>query len=109
MIKKATSTITEGAKKALQPESLGVVAGFAGSRVVERLAYGMFLPVFGVNDGVNTLTTSQRTARIVLKAGAAVLVAGTLFGAKQPVVRGAAVGLVGGWTWHLLNDFGVNV
>lgn len=109
MLKNVGKTIQSGAKQALKAESLGVVGGFAGSRVVERLAYGAFRGVFGHNSGPGSLSGRERTARIVFKAATAVLVAGVGFSARNAVARGAAVGMVGGLTWHVLNDLGINV
>jgi hypothetical protein len=108
-VKQATGAVTKGVRNATKPELISTVAGFAGSRVLEKLAYENFRNVFGDNSVEGGLTSPQRTARTVLKATAAVLVAGTMIPSRNGNIRGAGVGLASGLLWHVLNDFNINV
>lgn len=108
-LKQATGAVSKGVRNATRPELLSTVAGFAGSRVVEKAAYSGFRQVFGDNSVDGGLTQGQKTARTVFKAAGAVLVAGTLIPSRNRNVQAAGVGLASGLLWHVLNDFGINV
>lgn len=103
------NTLKAGAKVATKPQALATVAGLAGSRVLEVAAYKSARGVFGTNTGPGSLTGAQRTARVLYKAAYVVLAGGLLVTRPNEIAKGAGVGLVAGGTWHILNDFGINV
>lgn len=102
-------TVTKGAQKAIAPTSLATVGGFAGSGIIETTLYSMARGTFGDNSAEGGLTRGQRTARTLAKAGVAIAAAVASMEVRQPHLRAAALGTMAGATWHILNDFGVNV
>lgn len=98
-----------GAKRAIATESLATVGGFAASRVIERTLWQLAPGTFGVNDGTQTLTAAQKTARTISTALVAVAAGAALVTHRNKHVRAAGVGLMAGATWHTLNQLGINV
>lgn len=114
MAQNLSTTLQKGAMRTVQPQALALPAGFAGSRFFEKEVYEAFPEKFGVNDGVNVLTEEQERNRKLLKAGAILAAGIALVAPKSPARKnktvGAAVaGFMAGESWHLANDFGVNV
>lgn len=109
MIAQAARTAKAGARRATAPFALAAVGGLASTRIIERTAYGLARGTFGHHSGPGSLTRAQVTARVALKAAMAVTTAGVWLTSPQPAVRGAATGALAGFSWHILNDFGINV
>lgn len=108
-LKKLPETAVKGAKRVIATESLATVGGFAASRVIERTLWGLMPGMFGVNDGTQTPTSAQKTARTVSKVAVAVVAGAFLIPHKDRHARAAGIGLMAGATWHALNDLGINV
>lgn len=108
-LKDLPKTVQKGARRVIATESLATVGGFAASRLVEKTLYSLFRGVFGIDDDVADPSPAQKWARTGAKVTVAVLAGGLMVTASDKHVRAAGVGLMAGATWHVLNDFGINV
>lgn len=108
-LKNLPKEAVKGARRVVATESLATVGGFAASRVIERTLWGLMPGMFGVNDGTQTPTGAQKTARTVSKVAVAIAAAALLVTHRDRHARAAGVGLMAGATWHALNDLGINV
>lgn len=93
----------------MAPAALATVGGLASTRVIERTVYSVARGTFGTNTGPGSLTGAQRLARVLFTGSAAVITAGLLATSPNALTRGAAVGATAGFTWHTLNNLGINV
>ena len=108
-LEKLPKNIGKGATQAVSTQALATVGGLALSRLAETTAYDLDRNIFGTFDGTARLTEGQKWARIGLKAGLVVTGGAIYVSSKDKALRGAAVGLMAGSTWHILNDFGINL
>ena len=108
-LEKIPSNIGKGASQAVSLPALATVGGLALSRLAETTAYDLDRRIFGNFDGTARLTEAQKWARIGLKAGLVVTGGAVYASTTDKALRGAAIGLMAGSTWHILNDFGINL